>query len=168
MTNTLMIRFALSIFLIAFIHPALPAQTEEQMAKVFEWKFSLDAPDAGFVFMPETGGWEEPATQAKVVCMATPVPYSRMAEDLEALSSEDGQRILEKKALELNGVSGLLMLFEFAPMAGEDTEVVYTLMFARPFQEFSLLLNAQYPKSQHERLYPKMLATFGSARKKND
>lgn len=166
MMKTKVIRLVLG-FLPAFAAWQLQAQSDEQMARVFEWKFLMDAPDAGFVPMPEMGGWEEPATQSKVVCMATPVSYTRMIEDLEALQSEEGQRVLEKRVLDLNGVNGLLMLLEFAPVAGEDTEMTYTLMFVRPFEEYVLVLNAQYPKTEHERLYTKMLATFASVRKKD-
>ena len=145
---------------------AANAQSNEKMAEVFEWKFEMQAPDAGFEQMPGEAGWEEPATGAKVICMATPVPFTKMAEDLEAISSEDGQKVLEKTTAELNGVTGLLILLEFAPMEGEDTEVVYSLMFARAFQDASLVLNAQYPKSQHERLYARMLTAFGTVQKK--
>jgi hypothetical protein len=68
--------------------------------------------------------------------------------------------------VEINGVKGLLILLEFAPVGGADTEIIYSLMFARPFQDVSLVLNAQYPKSEHERLYAKLLTAFGTVRKK--
>lgn len=142
------------------------AQSDEKMAEIFEWKFEMDAPDAGFEAMPEASGWEESATGAKVICMATPVPYSQMEEDLMAIASEEGQTVLEKSAVEIGGTKGLLILLEFAAVAGEDEEVVYSLMFARPFQDVSLVLNAQYPKSQHDRLYAKMLDAFSTVRKK--
>ena len=106
--------------------------------------------------------------KTEVICMATPVPFAKMTEDLTALNTEEGQKVLEKQQTAINGVQGLLLLLEFAPMAGEDTEVMYTLMFARPFEGASLVLNAQYPKSQHERLYPKLLAAFGTVRKKDN
>lgn len=161
-------------FLILFcafvLHILLPndatAQSDEKMAEVFEWKFEMDAPDAGFEAMPGASGWEESATGAKVICMATPVPYSQMEEDLNAIASEEGQTVLEKSAVEIGGVKGLLILLEFAPVAGEDVEVVYSLMFARPFQDVSLVLNAHYPKAEHDRLYTKMLDAFGTVRKK--
>lgn len=167
MTVDLM-RFVPAFFFFALLQSSSFGQTDEQMARVFEWKFVMNAPDADFIPMAETGGWEEPATASKVVCMATPVPYDRMVNDLGALGSEDGQQVLDKKVVDINGVSGLLMLMEFSPVAGEDTEVVYTLMFTRPFEDFSLVLNAQYPKSEHDRLYSKMLASFGSVRKKDN
>lgn len=161
-------------FLILFsgfaLHILLPlganAQSDEKMAEVFEWRFEMEAPDAGFEAMPEASGWEEPATGSKVICMAAPVPYSQMEEDLMAIASEEGQTVLEKSAVEIGGVKGLLILLEFAPVAGEDAEVVYSLMFARPFQDVSLVLNAQYPKSEHDRLYAKMFTAFGTVRKK--
>lgn len=161
-------QFNSCLFLLSLCGGSLSAQSDADMAKVFEWKFSMQAPDASFVPMPEESGWEEPATQAKVICMATPVPFAKMTEDLTALNTEEGQKVLEKKQTVINGVQGLLLLLEFAPMAGEDTEVMYTLMFARPFEGASLVLNAQYPKSQHERLYPKLLAAFGTVRKKDN
>jgi len=145
---------------------SLEAQSDEKMAEVFEWKFETAPPDVSFQVMPDETGWEEPATAAKIICMATPVPYSKMEQDLGAITSEEGQTLLEKTRVEINGVSGLLILLEFAPMDGTDTETVYSLMFARPFQDVSLVLNAQYPKSEHERLYPKMLTAFGTVRKK--
>lgn len=145
---------------------AANAQSDEKMAEVFEWKFEMDAPDAGFEAMAGASGWEDAATGAKVICMATPVPYSQMEEDLMAIASEEGQTVLEKSAVEIGGVKGLLILLEFAPVAGEDAEVVYSLMFARPFQDVSLVLNAHYPKAQHDRLYAKMLDAFGTVRKK--
>lgn len=162
-------RFLLNLagFVLPALSPvALPGQSDEQMAEVFEWKFEMQAPDTGFSPMADETGWEEATTGAKVICMATPVPFAKMAEDLSSISTEEGQKVLEKTTTEINGVSGLLILLEFAPVAGEDTEVVYSLMFARPFQNVSLLLNAQYPQSQHERLYAKMLTAFGTVRKK--
>lgn len=145
---------------------SLSAQSDEKMAEVFEWKFEMNAPDDSFQAMQEESGWEEPTTMAKVICMATPVPYSKMEQDLGAITSEEGQTLLEQKPVVINGVSGLLILLEFASMDGSDTETVYSLMFARPFQDVSLVLNAQYPKTEHERLYSKMLAAFGTVRKK--
>lgn len=153
---------------LAIIAQPLAAQTDEELAKIFEWKFTMDAPDGDFEPLEEGSGWSEPATSAKVICMATPVPYSRMQQDLEALSSEEGQKVLEKGPVTINGVPGLLILLEFSPLAGEDSEVMYSLMYARPFQDISLVLNAQYPKSQHERLYAKMLTAFGTVRKKEN
>lgn len=157
--------YFLGIALAALPSAFLTAQSDEKMAEVFEWKFAMDTPDASFQPMPDEAGWEEPATSAKVICMATPVPYSKMAQDLGAITSEEGQTVLEKTPVEINGVKGLLILLEFASMGGADTEIVYSLMFARPFQDLSLVLNAQYPKSEHERLYAKMLTAFGTVRK---
>ena len=166
--NTHFFACALGLFLLPLVHENLSAQTDEDMAKVFNWKFSMAAPAPSFVPMADESGWEEPESQAKVICMATPTPYSQMAKDMEALSSEDGQKVIEKKLVEISGVQGLLVLLEFAPMAGEDTEIIYSLMFARPFEDVSLVLNAQYPKTQHERLYDKMLTAFGTVRKKDN
>jgi len=145
---------------------SLSAQSDEKMAEVFAWKFAMDAPDSSFEPMSDEEGWEEPSTTAKAICMATPVPYAKMEQDLGAITTEEGQVVLEKSQVEINGVKGLLILLEFAPVGGADTEIIYSLMFARPFQDVSLVLNAQYPKSEHERLYAKLLTAFGTVRKK--
>lgn len=148
--------------------PALSAQSDDEMAKVFEWKFSMTPPDASFSLLEEGSGWEETSTEAKIICMANPIPYQRMADDLQALGSEDGQKILEKKTLEIDGKPGLLILLEFLPMAGEDTGATYSLMYVCPYDErISLLINAQYPKTEHDRLYSKLLAAFATVRKIN-
>lgn len=147
------------------LHGLLQAQSDAEMARVFEWKFSMNAPDQSFSLMEGGDGWEEPATQAKVICMATPAPFEKTVADLKTIASEDGQKVLELENRTLNGVEGLIILLEFAPMEGTDTEVTYTLMFARPYDNATLLINAQYPKSEHQRLYPKMLEAFGTAKK---
>ena len=168
MMHTRLIFFFTSLILSCCSLPHLSAQSDDEMAKVFEWKFSMTAPDATFTPLEEGSGWEESSSQAKVICMANPIPYQRMADDLQSLSSEDGQKVIEKKPLELGGKQGLLILLEFTPMAGEDTEATYSLMYVCPYDDsISLLLNAQYPKKEHERLYPKLLASFATVRKIN-
>lgn len=142
----------------------LAAQSDEEMAAVFNWQFELIAPDSTFIPLAEGNGWEEPTTQAKVICMAAPMPYEQTAADLEALSTEEGQRVLESANTSIGGADGLLLLIEFTPMAGEDTEVTYSLLFARPYRNASLILSAQYPKSEHERLYPRFLRAFSTVR----
>ncbi|MBK6931075.1 MAG: hypothetical protein IPH12_09435 [Saprospirales bacterium] len=148
--------------------PPLPAQNDEEMAKVFNWKFQLVAPDTSFIPMDGESGWEEPGSEAKVICMATPAPYTRVVEDFAALQSEPGQVVLDKSYVTLGGVTGLLLLLEFAPVAGEETELTYSLLFARPYGEVSLLLSAQYPKPEHDRLYAKILASFATVRQINE
>ena len=138
------------------------------MAEVFNWKFEMAAPDSFFVPLEEGSGWEEPATAAKVVCMAMPAPFERTVQDLEALQTEEGQAVLEKHSLELEGIQGMLFLLEFSPVAGNDPEITYSLIFVRPLQNATLIINAQYPKPEHERLYAKLLAAFATVRKKEE
>lgn len=144
----------------------LGAQNSPGEEEVFGWQFVFAAPDTGFTVLEGDSGWEEMSTETKVIAMAAPFPYERMAADFQALQSEEGQRVIERKTTSIGGVSGLLLVLEFTPLKSDDPEPSYSLMFIRPFEQVSLVLNAIYPKSQHERLYPKMLAAFATVRKK--
>lgn len=144
----------------------LSAQHTPTEEEVFSWQFEIAAPDTGFTVLEGDSGWEEAATETKLIAMAAPFPYDQMASDFMALQSEDGQQIIERKQTEIGGVAGLLLILEFKPLRSADPEPTYSLMFVRPFEQVSLVLNALYPKSQHERLYPKMLAAFATVRKK--
>ncbi len=74
--------------------------------------------------------------------------------------------MLETQSFDADGKPGTVVLLEFEPVAGEDTESVYSIMYTRPLETgISLVVNAQYPKSQHDRLYAKMIAAFATVRK---
>lgn len=146
----------------------LSAQRDEEMAQVFNWTLEIAAPDTSFIPLEGASGWEEPATQANIVCFAVPTPFDRMVNDLDALHSEEGQQVLEKSTVTFGNIQGTLFLMELAPVAGADMETSYSLMYVQPFESATLVANAQYPKSQHERLYAKMLAAFATLRKKTE
>ncbi|TNE58312.1 MAG: hypothetical protein EP344_10160 [Bacteroidetes bacterium] len=163
MTTRILWNVAL-LLLCFFAAGTLTAQSETEMAEVFSWRFQTDAPDNSFRKMEDADGWEAPDTQSNLVGMAMPVSYERMLADLEALHSEEGQKIIEQKPLSLNDIDGHLVILELAPLAGLDTVVFYSLMYIRPYRGFTLVLTAQYPKSLHPDLYDKMVRSFGTVR----
>lgn len=146
------------------------AQKEPSMADlmaVFDMQFSLVPPDTTFQEM-EGGVWVEEATQSKIACSALPFPFEQVLKDSSSFESNEGMKVLSKENMEIGGVQGFLVRAEVIPPAEEkNRESFYMLMFMRPLNKtITLNLNAAYPKSQQERLYPKMLAAFATAREK--
>lgn len=144
------------------ISPVTAATPDHYLLAAFE----IASPDTTFVPMQNAYGWEEPATQSLVVCVPAPGSFREMAEQqLEKEQTFDGNvKIISKEIKDLNGRSGVLV-------TGEITEnpenPFYSVMYFTPLDDnMVLMVNALYPKSQHERLSPKMLTSFGSARLK--
>lgn len=129
--------------------------------------FEIAAPDSTFIPMQNAYGWEEPATKSMVVCIPTPGSFKEMAEaEIDNEYAGDGVvKIISKENKELNGKPGVVVYGEIT----EDPENPFcSVMYFSPLGDnMVLMVNALYPKSQHERLYPKMLASFASARVKN-
>lgn len=142
--------------------------TAEKMLAIFNMKFEIAAPDATFTATEQ--GWEEEATRAKLVCSALPAPYERVLADFMEITMPDDIKLISKDTMSVGGLAGYLMVTEATPPADEpEQEHFYGIMYIRSWDKLSTLnINAVYPKSQHERLYKKMLATFATVRKKED
>jgi hypothetical protein len=141
--------------------------TEELMA-VFNMRFDIAAPDTTFVETEQ--GWAEEATRAQIVCTALPASFERVMEDFKEFSLPEGMVLISKNSMKINDIEGFLVVTEAAPPAEEpNQEHFYAIMYMRPWEKnVTLNINAVYPKSQHDRLYQKMLATFATVRKKED
>lgn len=133
----------------------------------FSAAFEIAAPDSTFLPMTHGYGWEEPATGSVIVCIPTPGSYEEMVEtpvEKEGGNEKGAFKIISKEIKELNGRAGVLVHGEITE---DQANPFCMLMYATPLGENSVLMvNAVYPKSQHERLYPKMLTSFGTARLK--
>ncbi|MBP6828062.1 MAG: hypothetical protein KA165_15975 [Saprospiraceae bacterium] len=132
------------------------------------WAKGLEmaAPDTTFVPMKYGNGWEEPATQSLIVCIPTADNFQKLAnEDLSGNQLPGGSiRILSKENKAINGVPYMEV---FAEITENEAPPFYIMMFYRSLGEnATLMVNAIYPKTQHERLYPKMLASFATVRVK--
>jgi len=150
----------------------LAAQTTtlstQDMLAVFALQFDLVLPDTTFMEMEPGTVWEEAATEAKIMCNAMPTPFERVLRDTSDMASSPEMIVVHKGRLDLNGVPGYLIHMEFIqPEGAGDGEPFEGLMYIRPLEsQITLTINVAYPKSQHKRLYPKMLAGFGSVRQR--
>lgn len=135
---------------------------------VFMMRFDIAPPDTTFTEMDSGEGWEEKSTLARIVCTALPASFGRVMQDAHELSNMEGGTLLSKDSVEIGGVQGFLAKMEFSPPQEEETQEPFiALMFMRPWgQNITLNINAAYPKSQDGRLYPLMLASFATVRKK--
>lgn len=141
--------------------------TEDLMA-VFSMQFDIAAPDTSFTQTEQ--GWAEASTQSQVACSALPASFERVMQDFNDFTLPEGMRMVSKDSLTIEGVIGFLVVTEATPPAEEpNQEHFYTLMYLRPWdKKITLNINAAYPKSQHDRLYQKILATFATVRKKEN
>lgn len=151
---------------------ALTAQTTtlsaQDMLAVFALQFDLTLPDTTFAEMEPGAVWEEADTESKILCNALPIPFDRVLRDTMEMASSPEMTLLHKGQLTLHGIPGYLITMEFMQTeGGQDAAPFLGLMYIRPLDaQTTLTINAAYPKSQQERLYPKMLAAFGSVRQR--
>ncbi|MEO6038004.1 MAG: hypothetical protein ABIQ93_06275 [Saprospiraceae bacterium] len=150
----------------------LPGQTttlsSQDMLAVFALQFDLFLPDTTFIEMEPGTVWEEAATEAKIMCNAMPATFERVLQDTTEIASSPEMILLRKGRLDLNGVPGYLIYMEFVqPEGSGSAEPFEGLMYVRPLDaQTALTVNVAYPKSQHNRLYNKMLAAFGSVQQR--
>ena len=140
----------------------------QDMLNVFALQFDLKLPDTTFVEMEPGAVWEEVKTESKILCNAMPVPFEQVLRDTAEMASSPEMTLLKKGRLDLNGTPGYLITMEFVQNeVGKGSEPFLGLMYVRPLDaRTALTINAAYPKTQHERLYPKMLTAFGSVRQR--
>ena len=138
----------------------------QDMLAVFALQFDLTLPDTTFTEMEPGAVWEETGTEAKILCNAMPIPFERVLRDTTDITTSPEITLLHQGRLDLNGVPGYLIAMEFLQTEGERQATPFLgLMYIRPLDtKTALTINAAYPKRQHERLYPKMLAAFASVR----
>ncbi len=134
----------------------------EDMLAVFALQFDLPLPDTSFTEMEPGTVWEEAATEAKIMCNAMPAPFARVLQDTTEMTTSPEMILLHKGRLDLNGVPGYLIQMEFVQPEGPgNAENFEGLMYIRPLNEnIALTVNVAYPKSQHDRLYARMVAAF--------
>ena len=151
----------------------LTAQTTtlstQDMLAVFALQFDIPLPDTTFIEMEPGTVWEEATTEAKIMCNAMPAPFARVLQDTTEMATSPEMILLRKGRLDLNGTPGYLIQMEFVqPEGSGSSEPFEGLMYVRPLDgQISLTVNVAYPKSQHNRLYPKMLAAFGAVKQRN-
>ncbi len=147
--------------------PAKTLTTQDMLA-VFALQFDLRLPDTTFIEMEPGTVWEEAATEAKIMCNAMPTSFERVLQDTSDLASSPEMLLLRKGRLDLNGVPGYLLQMEFTqPEGSGSAESFEGLMYIRPLDaQTALTVNVAYPKSQHKRLYTRMLAAFESVRQR--
>lgn len=141
--------------------------TEELMA-IFNMQFDIAAPDTTFTKTEQ--GWEETSTRSQVACTALPASFGRVMEDFKELTMPEGMKLISKDSLKINDITGYLVVTEATPPADEpNQEHFYAIMFLRPWDKNTTLnINVTYPKSQHDRLYQKVIGTFATVRKKEN
>ena len=135
---------------------------------MFALQFDLTLPDTTFVEMEPGAVWEEAGTESKILCNAMPIPFNRVLSDTTDMASSPEMTLLHKGRLDLYDTPGYLITMEFIQTEGsKGAEPFLGLMYIRPLDaQTTLTINVAYPKSQHERLYPKMLAAFGTVRQR--
>jgi hypothetical protein len=134
--------------------------TKEAM-RFYERPYILDAPDTSFTPILNPLGWVESSTQSRLFCLAMPWGYDMM--DKHQSSTNGLFTVLSTEKMDINGVPGTLIKAE----SEAKPENNFMLNYYRPIDEKStLMIVAIYPKSQDERLYKRIVATFGTARKK--
>lgn len=161
----------LSAFFLGACFPAIAQNEElstEELMAVFNMRFDIAAPDSTFTETEQ--GWLEASTKSQVACTALPASFSRVMEDFKELTMPEGMQLISKDSLKINEITGYLVVTEATPPADEpNQEHFYAIMFLRPWDNKTTLnINVTYPKSQHERLYQKVINTFATVRKKED
>lgn len=138
----------------------------QDMLAVFALQFDLTLPDTTFTEMEPGAVWEEAGTDSKILCNAMPIPFERVLRDTTDITTSPEITLLHQGRLDFNGVSGYLISMEFMQTeGGREAAPFLGLMYIRPLDaQTALTINVAYPKTQHERLYPKMLAAFASVR----
>lgn len=136
----------------------------------FNLGYEISSPDTSFVLVTE--GWQEIATLALVAMKTNPVPFETALNDTVAILKDQNAyaKIVQHGFTTLKDMQAYLLQGEFNPPPGKSPfkePFIVIILYCRMEDQKSVQFYATFPKSDKDRLYDKMFASFASFRKKS-